>query len=156
MKGTGRVLIWISQQCLDKMNSGHETDIYWFKKVYRYLTEERGWKIMEIVADTQMSHLTVKSLINATKKDIPKLRASTIARLQDFVKRWREEVDDDLDDVAETAEGIRHMIEENGNGKNMESVEVKPMTLGEADEYDLLRALSKIEKLSLNITISMN
>ena len=139
------------------MSNEHETDIYWFKKGYKYLTEERGWKVQQVDEEVGFTRLTTLKIARATKNSIPKLNASSWAKIQDFVKKWKEDVLDpeDVSD-AEMREGIHHILEENGVGRNMEAKEVQPMLLAEADQFDLLRALSQCNNVKLSIAIEMN
>jgi len=137
------------------MSSEHETDVYYFKKVYRYLTEERGFKMAAIVRESGLQAPMVKKLINCNKSSIPNMYASSWGLLQDYVKKYKVHISE-LDYVGEYAEGIEHIISENGKGKSVEDTAALPLTIGEADAFDLLRALSKVSNVSLNIGITMS
>lgn len=138
------------------MTKEHEADIHWFKKTYKYLTEDCGWTIAQVSKDVGMNYMTVKKFATCTKHDFPRMRASTIAVLQDFVKKHKSDVIAASMDEKEFIEMNQDIIEENGNKAEMEAPEVKPVTLGEADTWDLLRMLSKREGIRLDIQISMN
>jgi len=137
------------------MRSEHETDIYYFKKVYRYLTEEQGKKVTEIIKLSGLNQPLVKKLIACTKETIPRMRASTLGSLQDFVKRYKEHVAE-IDYVSEFNESAEQIIEENGRGRYVEEKEAQPLTIGEADAFDLLRALSKVSNINMDIVVTMN
>ena len=135
------------------MSKEHETDIYYFKKVYRYLTEERGTKVNEIVKESGLNYPLVNKLVKCTSKTIPNLRASSWGLLQDFVKKYKVHVAE-LDYVGTYDEGVEHIISENGKGHNVDEADAQPVTIGEADTFDLLRALSKT--CNVDIVISIN
>lgn len=136
------------------MSKEHETDIYYFKKVYRYLTEERGKKMSDVVTESGLHCPLVKKLIGCSKDTIPNMRASTWGMLQDFVKKYKVHVAE-VEYVGVLNEGIEHLIEENGKGHNVEEKDAQPRTIGEADTFDLLRALSHDPKVQMNISISL-
>jgi len=137
------------------MSSEHETDVYYFKKVYRYWTEGGGFKMAAIVRESGLQAPMVKKLINCNKSSIPNMYASSWGLLQDYVKKYKVHISE-LDYVGEYAEGIEHIISENGKGKSVEDTAALPLTIGEADAFDLLRALSKVSNVSLNIGITMS
>lgn len=137
------------------MSEAHETDVYYFKKVYRYLTEERGKKIADVVTESGLNYILVSKLIKCTKDTIPNMRASSLAHLQDFVKKYKVHVAD-IDYVGKFNEGIEHIIEENGVGHTVEDTDAQPKTIGEADTFDLLRALSMSSTVKMTISISID
>jgi len=142
------------------MTKEHETDIHWYKKTYKYLTEERGWNLSEISRDVGMTGVTVSKLVKITKQDLEKMRlnASTIAKIQDWVKKWKAEVlacSDSECSEAELREAMDDIIQENGKRGNVDSKEVQPLTLGEVDTWDLLKTLAKRKEIKLDISISV-
>jgi len=131
-----------------------EEDICRFKHTCKYLKEERGLDVEEVGVIAELNAVTVKKILDATKDDIPKLRASTWAKIQDFNEHYREEAGE-LPVVGEAEETIKsYHFKGNGKGEKEDVLIEEDVELTEEDQkWFALRQI--VEAFGMKVTVDI-
>lgn len=136
-------------------------DIHEFKRCYKYLVEEKGRTQKSILDETQLHAPLVNSLIRSKNGDKVKINASTLAKIQDFNLKYRDDIFTaksigiSQQEIGELAEDLE---EEGYLGRKKpptvtEEKEAKLKTLDECDVFDLLKAISFKKNVKIIIEI---
>jgi len=93
-----------------------EADVCRFKNTVKYLQTERELDYDDIAIIAELNQVTIKKIVDAPKDDIPNLKGSTWAKVQDFNENYRDVVE--IPVVGEAKETVDSFhFKNNGNGK---------------------------------------
>lgn len=133
-------------------------DIYDFKRCYKYLVEEKGRTQKSICEETGLQAATIMSIVRSKNGDSIKIKASTLAKVQDFNEKYRDEAKVNKKMSPREIDEFREELEEEGYlGRKPlptipEEKEASLKTLDQCDVFDLLRALSHYAEIKIEIT----
>jgi transcriptional regulator with XRE-family HTH domain len=138
-------------------------DIHNFKRCYKYLVEEKGRTQKSICEETGLQPGIITKIIRSKNGDTVKLNSSTLAKIQDFNTKYREEAEafkkqtmspQELKEFAEELEEEGYL----GRKKPPTIAEEKDAalkSLDQCDTFDLLRQLSYYHCVQVTININL-
>lgn len=133
-------------------------DIHNFKRIYKELVETDGKPQDFILKESGLTHPTLKQILNSDKDHPPKIKSTTLAKIQKFNDQYityvRNQIGFDKE-LDETLGEERDYFGRKTPPTMEEENAVRLKTLDECDVFDLLRQLSLHTEINLNITIKI-
>lgn len=137
-------------------------DLHDFKRTYKYLVEEMGRTQKSICEETGLPPPTILKILRSKNGDKVSLQASTLAKVQDFNKKYHDEAEADKKQTISprVIEEFAEDLEEEGYlGRKKpptipEEKEAALKTLDQCDVFDLLKAISL--QTTAEVTININ
>jgi len=139
-------------------------DIHDFKRTYKYFVEEVGRTQKSICEETGLLPPTINNLIRSKNGDTIRITPLTLAKIQDFNERYRDETEAFKPkkpmSPREVEEFAQELEEEDYLGRKKpptipEEKEAALKTLDQCDMFDLLRALSYHPQVKMNFNIEL-
>jgi hypothetical protein len=138
-------------------------DVHEFKKIYKYLTEEKGRPQSSIIQESTLAPTTINSIMKSTVDDPPRITTSTLVKIQDFNGKYKDLIYSTIMSKQEFEEFAHEVSKEYnpdyyGRRKPPTLVEenaAKLKTLDQCDVFDLLRALSLQPGINLKIDFTV-